>query len=466
MPILSCLCQGSFDVETTRAIFGTRQFNFQEVFERLAMSPECMTMCLNTMIARPNIFGENLITKTIKLAVRLLLDGTEKAEHLRLQYLHALCSTVAHNMTCWDIAPFFSSTSAHGTLIKAFDPAIDILAAASAVGDISGLRSLLFKGANPDMKSDYFGYALQNAARAGREDMVQLLLEHTTKVEVAECPIDVVQVSLEAACEKGRSTVVQRLLQSRHREWFSPSNLRSALIAAARNGHVESARILSGRIAESDKEDVMNAALWEASARGYPDMIRFLLESGADVNSFDHMGLNSLHKAAQGGHARVIRLLLDWGVKYYEGRWGDPLYLAAKNGHEEAVQTLLEAGADIHAAGPDYCILARAAKNGESRMVRLCLEKGLDPKDSNRGDTALALAAEYGHPDIVRLLVGLGVDVDGQENRDSPMIRALMYGQDRVVRMLLDLGAEEVDVTKSEYAADFEDGEYPMRRVI
>lgn len=425
-----------------------------------------MTMRLNTMIARPNILGENLLTKTIKLAVRLLLDGTEKAEHLRLQYLHALCSTVAHNMTCWAIAPFLSSTSAHGTLIKDFDPARDILAAAAAVGDISGLRSLLFKGATPDMKSDYFGYALQNAARAGREDMVSLLLEHTTKVEDAECPIDVVQVSLDAACEKGQSTVIQRLLQSRHKEWFSPTIFRSALIAAARNGHVELVRMLSGRIAESDKEDVINAALWEASSRGYPDMVRFLLDSGADVNSFDHMGLNSLHKAATGGHARVIRLLLDRGVKYEEGRWGDPLYLAAKNGHEEAVQTLLEFGADIHAVGPDYCILARAAKNGESRMVRLCLEKGLDLKDSNCGDIALELAAEYGHQDIVRLLVGLGVNADGRENRDSPMLRALMYGQDRVVRMLLDLGAKEVDITKSEYGAHFEDGEYPIRRVI
>ncbi|KAI9715893.1 MAG: hypothetical protein M1812_005713 [Candelaria pacifica] len=466
MPILSCPYQGSFDIETTRAIFGTHQFNFQEGFRCFAMSPECMTMRLNTVIARPNIFGENLLAKIIKLAVRLLLDGTEKAEHLRLQYLHALCSTVAHNMTPREIAPFLSSTSAHGTLIKNFDPARDILAAAAAVGDISGLRSLLFKGSTPDIKSEYFGYALQNAARAGREDMVSLLLEHTTKVEDTERQMDVVQISLDAASEKGQSMVVQRLLQSQHKEWFAPTNFRSALIAAARNGHVELVRMLSGRIAESDKENVMNAALWEASARGYPDMVGFLLDSGADVNSFDNSGLNSLHGAAQGGHARVIHLLLDRSVKYYEGRWGDPLYLAAKNGHEEAVQMLLKFGADIHAAGPDYCILARAAKNGEWRMVQLFWEKGLDLKGFYRGDTALELAAEYGHQDIVRLLVGLGVNVDGRENRDGPMLRALMYGQDHVVRTLFDLGAKEVDVMKSEYGAYFEDGEFPMRRVI
>jgi len=425
-----------------------------------------MTMRLNTMTARPNIFGENLLTKSIKLAVRLLLDGTEKAEHLRLQYVRALCSTVAHNMTCREIAPFLSSTSAHGTLIKDFDPARDILAAAAAVGDISGLRRILLKGATPDMKSDYFGYALQNAARAGRDDMVSLLLAHTTKVEDAAYRTDVVQVSLDTACEKGQSTVVQSLLLSQHEWWFSPMKFRSALIAAARNGHIELVRMLLGRVAESGIENTMNAALWEASACGYPDMVRFLLDSGTDLNSFDHMGLNSLHKAAQGGHARVIRLLLNRGVRYYEGRWGEPLYLAAKNGHEEAVQTLLAFGADIHAAGPDYCVLERAAKNGESRMVRLCLEMGFDLQDSHRGDTALWLAAEYGHEDIVRLLVGLGVNADGREGRDSPMIRALRYGQDRVVRMLLDLGATEVDMTQSEYGAAFEHGDYPFRRPI
>lgn len=425
-----------------------------------------MTMRLNTMIARPHIFGENMLTKTVKLAVRLLSDGIEKAEHLRLQYVHALCSTVAHNMTCREIAPYLSSMSAHGTLIKDFDPARDILAAAAAVGDISGLRSLLLKGATPDMKSDYFGYALQNAARAGRDDMVSLLLAHTTKAEDAAYRTDVVQVSLDAAWEKGQSTVVQSLLMSRHKHWFSPMKLRSALLAAARNGHVELVRMLSGGIAESGIVNMMNAALWEASACGYPDMVRFLLDSGADVNYFDHAGLNSLHKAAQGGHARVIRLLLNQGVRYDEGRWGDPVYLAAKNGHEEAVQTLLAFGADIHAAGPDYCVLERAAKNGESRIVRLCLEKGFDLNASHSGDTALWLAAEYGHEDIVRLLVGLGVNVDGREDRDSPMIRALMYGQDRVVRMLLDLGAKEVDMTQSEYGAAFEHGDYPIRRPI
>ena len=334
-------------------------------------------------------------------------------------------------MTSRKIAQLLSSTSAHdtlfhGTLIKIFDPVKDSLAAAAAVGDISGLRSLLFRGATPDTKSEYFGYALRNAARADRVDMVSLLLAHTTKVEDVEHPIDVVQVSLDAACERGQNMVVQRLLLSQHKEWLSPIILKSALTKAARNGHINLVRILSERIEESDKQDMLNAALGEASYRGYPDMVRFLLDSGANIHSYDYAGQNPLLKAAARGHARVVRLLLDRGASYYRGIWGDPLYLAAKNGHEEAVQTLLEFGHDMHAEGPDYCVLERAAKNGESRMVRLCLEKGFDLQESHRGDTALELAAEYGHEDIVALLVGLGVNPDGRESRDGPMLRALM----------------------------------------
>lgn len=458
-------------MEIIRAIFGSRLFNFQEEFRCNLMTPECITMRLNTMMARPHIFSENLLTKTIKLAVRWLLGGTEQAEQLRLQYCRALCFTVSRSMTSRKIAQLLSSTLAHdtlfpGTLIKVFDPVKDRLAAAAAVGDISSVRSLLVRGASPDIKSDYFGYALRNAARIGREDMVSLLLAHTKKVENVEYPIDIVQLSLYAACERGQNTVVECLLLTQHEEWLSPTILKSALTAAACNGHIDMVRTLSRRIAQYDKQDMMNAALGTASYRGYPDMVRFLLDSGANLYSYDYAGQNPLHKAAERGHARVVRLLLDRGASYYRGIWGDPLYLAAKNGHEEAVQTLLEFGYDMHAAGPDYCVLERAAKNGESSMVRLCVEKGFDLQESHRGDTALELAAEYGHEDIVALLVGLGVNVNGREDRDGPMLRALMYGQDRVVRVLLDSGAKEADVSKSEYAADFEDGEYPKRRVI
>ncbi|KAL9629837.1 MAG: hypothetical protein Q9164_006702, partial [Protoblastenia rupestris] len=238
----------------------------------------------------------------------------------------------------------------------------------------------------------------------------------------------------------------------------------AAIVAAASNGHVDVVRLLSERGRFLDKEKALGQSLFRASARGYSLVVQMLLDSGVDVNSSNFDGQNALHYAALCGHVRVAWLLLERGVDYYLGPWGDPLYLAAKNGYEHFVQMLLDCGADMNAEGPDYCVVGRAAKNGQSRMIRFFMEKGYDLKASNRGGMAIELAAGWGHEETVRLLLGLGVDPNGVEGRDSPMLRAMMFGHDDVVKTLLELGAKDVDPLKSDQAHFFLEGEVPLRR--
>jgi ankyrin repeat protein len=52
------------------------------------------------------------------------------------------------------------------------------------------------------------------------------------------------------------------------------------------------------------------------------------------------------------------------------------LYLAAKHGHEQVVRTLLEAGADVEAALPSGARPYIAAQNGHVEVVRTLLEAG------------------------------------------------------------------------------------------
>ena len=421
-------------------------------------------MRLQIRITRSSVFGGDSLNWVISQVTQSLLDDgeVEAGQERRLEYLHALCSAAAYNMSSRKISELLKSD--HAAETNFFDSSKHVLAASAAVGSMHMLKTLLSKGADPNFKSEYFGFALQNAARIGREDMVSLLLEYDTKVHSSASPVEAAAAALEAACQAGQERVIQRTLISRHKIGFLPAHYEAAVVAAARNGHVNLLRLLLDRGTFPKKEDIMMQSLLKASARGYLPVVRMLLESGINVNAINHMGQNALQQAALGGHARVVRLLLDYHAKYYAGLWGDPLYLAGKNGHEDVVQMLLEYGAPINGEGSDYCsVLTHAARNGESRMIRFLLEKGVDLQAFHLGDTALELAAEQGHEDTVRLLVGLGVNINGREDRDGPMLRAMMYGHDHIVKTLLELGAEEVDPLKSCQAVYFEAGECPIR---
>lgn len=109
--------------------------------------------------------------------------------------------------------------------------------------------------------------------------------------------------------------------------------------------------------------------------------------------------------AAQSGDRRNVERALDQGVAT-DGRFmGDsPLTAAAQNGHIKIVRILIEAGADIDERNiSGRSALMAAADAGQLEVVRLLLEKGarVDIRDGT-GSTALDLAKKY--PRIVALL--------------------------------------------------------------
>jgi peptidoglycan/LPS O-acetylase OafA/YrhL len=89
--------------------------------------------------------------------------------------------------------------------------------------------------------------------------------------------------------------------------------------------------------------------LWKACVMGDPDRVKSLLEDGVDVNAPDPtLGLTPLGYAALFGRDEIVRLLLDQGAdanrRHQDG--GTPLHGAAFLGRVQIVRDLLQAGAD------------------------------------------------------------------------------------------------------------------------
>ena len=88
-------------------------------------------------------------------------------------------------------------------------------------------------------------------------------------------------------------------------------------------------------------------ALDEAAYNGEVEVIKALVEAGAEVDHADNSGWTALHVAAQESHVEIIQALLHAGADLNLAvNDGDtPLAIARANNHEAAVLALVQAGA-------------------------------------------------------------------------------------------------------------------------
>ena len=197
------------------------------------------------------------------------------------------------------------------------------------------------------------------------------------------------------------------------------SHFVTPLIIAARNGHLNSVKILLRYKADIEDRGTLKIGdevaegctpLWAAAASGRLDVVKLLIEQNADVDSKTSTGSTPLRAAAYHGHLDNVRCLVESGadVNVRNTSEATPLYAACYRGHLNIVSYLIDKGAFID----------------------------LQCKD---GSTTLHVAVEEGHLKIVRVLLALGASQSLANNRGlTPLLHACDLCSTEIVEHIID----------------------------
>ncbi|KAF7365665.1 HET-domain-containing protein [Mycena venus] len=222
-----------------------------------------------------------------------------------------------------------------------------------------------------------------------------------------------------------------------------PIGTGTALQAASATGQLEIVRLLLQNGADINMDGEDGAALQVASKEGHVAIVRLLLENRADINAKGENG-TALQLASQGGHISIVQLLLKKGADINADGHLTALQAASEAGHLEIVCLLLEKGAHANAPSRRYgTALQLASGKSHIDIVRLLLEKGADVNAEGGNSTALQLASYHGHIETVRLLLERGADVNAREGRFGTALQcASRTGHIEIVHLLLEKGAK------------------------
>ena len=135
------------------------------------------------------------------------------------------------------------------------------------------------------------------------------------------------------------------------------AEIKADLVRAAMQGDLaELVRLLEEPLDPSlaDPDSEMSLCSY-ATANGFEEVVRCLLEVSADPDKADVCGHTPLQMAAQGGHQEVMHCLLEAGANPDKANnYGStPLLIAAARGNQEIVRCLLQVCADTHKVNED-----------------------------------------------------------------------------------------------------------------
>ncbi|XP_044738962.1 uncharacterized protein LOC123300452 [Chrysoperla carnea] len=216
-------------------------------------------------------------------------------------------------------------------------------------------------------------------------------------------------------------------------------------LACAQN-HTQVVKYLINLGADVNCQDQnLSTALHWAVYNNNIELVKVLIERNADVQIQDSNGIQPIHLAALKGHIEIINILTPMGKsdEITDKQGITPLHLASHCGHNDVIRALLETGyfnvnaTDKNAIRP----LHLAIGSNHDTTAKLLLEKGaLSSCFDSYGRSPMHWAAVNGNLEAIK---SLSFDSESMtQNRldtfkCNPLFLATFYGHDKAVNILL-----------------------------
>ena len=272
-------------------------------------------------------------------------------------------------------------------------------------------RRLIGSGADVNTAQADGATALAWAAHWNERDVAGLLLAAGANVNAAN---DLGVTPLALACVNASVPMVETLLENGGNPNLARTTGETPLMTAARTGSARVVQLLLARGANPNANDTRtkHTALMLAIAEGHIDIVRTLVDAGADV-----------HAKSAGGFT--------------------PLLFAARHGSRASSEILLAAGAKVDDAAPDGSTpLAIAVGSGREETALFLLERGANPRHDVLGYTPLHAAASKNALQVAQALVARGANVDALLTRAPGTVFGRTDGAGTDVRPAVEAGGD------------------------
>ena len=190
---------------------------------------------------------------------------------------------------------------------------------------------------------------LHLAAYIGSKELIGLYLAQGVDVNSQNSKGD---TALLWAARWNHTEVMESLLKFGANPNIGNDKGSTALHWAVRYQHVNAVRILTSNksimINTQRKLGLISPTIL-SSALGCQEIVKLLLDAGANVNQEIRGDERPIHHAAKEGHEDILALLISRGaiINVDDALGNTALFLAIKNDHPLAVHILIEAGSDL-----------------------------------------------------------------------------------------------------------------------